>query len=85
MKSGATDGFTGSGIFLLYASSFRRADARASGSWDSSAPWSSAPYSRERLTASFVVAFADPQAAAEQAYGRTKSFRYGLVFLAYKY
>lgn len=40
---------------------------------------------RERLTASFVVAFADPQAAAEQAYGRTKSFRYGLVFLAYKY
>ena len=40
---------------------------------------------RERLTASFIVAFADPQAAAEQAYGRTKSFRYGLVFLAYKY
>ena len=40
---------------------------------------------RERLTASFVVAFTDPQAAAEQAYGRTKSFRYGLVFLAYKY
>jgi len=39
----------------------------------------------ERLTASFVVAFADPQAAAEQAYGRTRSFRYGLVFLAYKY
>lgn len=40
---------------------------------------------RERLTASFVVAFADPQAAAEQAFGRTKSFRYGMVFLAYKY
>lgn len=40
---------------------------------------------RERLTASFIVAFADPRAAAEQAYGRTKSFRYGLVFLAYKY
>jgi hypothetical protein len=40
---------------------------------------------RERLTASVVVAFADPQAAAEQAYGRTRSFRYGLVFLAYKY
>jgi len=40
---------------------------------------------RERLTASFVVAFADPLAAAEQAYGRTNSFRYGLVFLAYKY
>ena len=40
---------------------------------------------RERLTASFVMAFADPQAAAEQAFGRTKNFRYGLVFLAYKY
>jgi hypothetical protein len=40
---------------------------------------------RERLTASFVVAFADPGAAVEQAYARNESFRYGMVFLAYKY
>ena len=39
----------------------------------------------ERLTASFVLAFADPHAAAEQAYGRTKGFRYGMVFLAFSY
>jgi hypothetical protein len=39
----------------------------------------------ERFTASFVVAFANPQAAVEQAFDRTKSFRYGMVFLAYKY
>jgi hypothetical protein len=39
----------------------------------------------ERLTASFVLAFAAPHGATEQAYGRTKSFKYGLVFLAFKY
>ena len=39
----------------------------------------------ERLTASFILAFAQPHEAAEQAFGRTKSFRYGLVFLAFKY
>jgi hypothetical protein len=39
----------------------------------------------ERLTASFVLAFANPQAAAQQAYDRTRNFRYGMVFLAYSY
>ena len=39
----------------------------------------------ERLTASFVLAFANPQAAAQQAYDRTSNFRYGMVFLAYSY
>ena len=39
----------------------------------------------ERLTASFVIAFAAPHAAAEQAYGRTQNFRYGMAFLAYSY
>jgi hypothetical protein len=37
------------------------------------------------FTASFVVAFANPQAAAQQAFNRTKNFSYGMVFLAYSY
>jgi hypothetical protein len=37
------------------------------------------------FTASFVAAFANPEAAAEQAFDRTKNFRYGMVFLAYSY
>ena len=37
------------------------------------------------FTASFVLAFANPDSAAEQAFGRTKNFRYGMVFLAYSY
>jgi len=37
------------------------------------------------FTASFVLAFANPDAAAEQAFDRTKNFRYGMVFLAYSY
>ena len=37
------------------------------------------------FTASFVGAFANPQAAAQQAFGRTKNFAYGMVFLAYSY
>jgi hypothetical protein len=39
----------------------------------------------ERLTASFVLAVAAPHTAAEQAFGRTKSFRYGMVFLVFSY
>jgi hypothetical protein len=39
----------------------------------------------KNFTASFVGAFANPGAAAEQAFGRTKNFAYGMVFLAYNY
>jgi hypothetical protein len=39
----------------------------------------------DRLTASFILAFANPQAAAQQAFDRTRNFKYGLVFLAYSY
>ena len=39
----------------------------------------------DHFTASFVAAFANPQAAAEQGFGRTKNFSYGMVFLAYSY
>jgi hypothetical protein len=39
----------------------------------------------EHFTASFVAAFANPQAAAEQGFGRTKNFSYGMVFIAYSY
>jgi len=37
------------------------------------------------FTASFVLAFANPQTAAQQAFNRTKNFAYGMVFLAYSY
>jgi hypothetical protein len=37
------------------------------------------------LTASVVLALANPQAAAQQAFARTSDFRYGMVFLAYSY
>jgi hypothetical protein len=39
----------------------------------------------KNFTASFVGAFANPGAAAEQAFNRTKNFSYGMVFLAYSY
>jgi hypothetical protein len=39
----------------------------------------------KNFTASFVGAFANPGAAAEQAFGRTKTFSYGMLFLAYSY
>jgi len=39
----------------------------------------------KNFTASFVVAFADPQTAVQQASGRTQNFKYGMVFLAYSY
>jgi hypothetical protein len=39
----------------------------------------------KHFTASFVLAFADPQGAVEQSSGRTQNFRYGMVFLAYSY
>jgi hypothetical protein len=39
----------------------------------------------KNFTLTFVAAFADPQAAAQQAFNRTKNFVYGMVFLAYSY
>ncbi len=39
----------------------------------------------KNFTASFVLAFADPQSAVQQSTGRTQNFRYGMVFLAYSY
>ncbi len=37
------------------------------------------------FTASFILAYAEPGKAIEQGYGRTDSFRYGMVYLAYAY
>jgi hypothetical protein len=37
------------------------------------------------FTASFVLAYAEPRDAIEQGFGRTESFRYGMVYLAYAY
>jgi len=39
----------------------------------------------DALTVSFVAAFADPRAAVQQAYDRTKNFAYGMVYVAYSY
>jgi len=39
----------------------------------------------KNFTASFVLAFAHPELAAQQAFNRTQNFRYGMVFLAYSY
>jgi hypothetical protein len=39
----------------------------------------------KHFTASFVLAFADPQRAVQQSSNRTQNFRYGMVFLAYSY
>jgi hypothetical protein len=34
---------------------------------------------------SFVAAYANPGAAVEQAFNRTKNFAYGMVYVAYAY
>ena len=39
----------------------------------------------KHLTASIVLAFANPGSAVEQATGRTSSFRYGMVYLGYSF
>jgi hypothetical protein len=39
----------------------------------------------DHFTASFVAAFANPQRAVQQSIGRTENFKYGMVFLAYRY
>ena len=37
------------------------------------------------FTLSFIAAFADPQEAAEQGFGRTSNFTYGMIYVAYSY
>jgi len=37
------------------------------------------------FTLSFVAAYANPQAAAEQGYGRTSNFSYGMFYVAYAF
>jgi len=39
----------------------------------------------KNFTASFILAWAEPQAAVQQSSGRTQNFRYGMVFLAYSF
>ena len=39
----------------------------------------------DNFTFSFVGAWLDPGRAVEQAFGRTKNFAYGMVYLAYSY
>jgi hypothetical protein len=39
----------------------------------------------EAFTVSLVAAYANPQAAVQQAYGRTESFVYGMAYVAYSY
>ncbi len=39
----------------------------------------------KNFTVSFLLAFASPGRAAEQATGRTESFRYGMVYLGYSF
>jgi alginate export protein len=39
----------------------------------------------KNFTVSLVAAFADPQKAIEQAYERSKTFRYGMAYVAYSY
>ena len=39
----------------------------------------------ENFTLSFLGAFANPGGLMEQAYDRTETFLYGMVYLAYSY
>jgi hypothetical protein len=39
----------------------------------------------DNFTASFVLAYTEPDDAIEQGFGRTDSFTYGMVYLAYAY
>jgi hypothetical protein len=39
----------------------------------------------KNVTASFILAFANPGTAVEQATGRTESFRYGMVYIGYSF
>jgi hypothetical protein len=37
------------------------------------------------FTVSFVAAFAHPQEAAEEGFGRTSDFTYGMIYVTYAY
>jgi hypothetical protein len=39
----------------------------------------------DNFTASFVAAFAHPQEAAEEGFGRTSDFTYGMIYVTYAY
>ena len=39
----------------------------------------------QNFIVSFIAAWADPQEAAEQGFGRTENFIYGMIYLAYAY
>jgi hypothetical protein len=39
----------------------------------------------DNLAASFVAGFANPHAAVQQAFDRTKNFAYGMIYVAYSY
>ena len=39
----------------------------------------------QAFTVSFLAAYANPQRFVEQAFGRTKNFAYGMIYLAYAY
>ena len=39
----------------------------------------------EHFTASLIAAYANPDAAVQQAHGRTKNFAYGMAYLAYSF
>jgi hypothetical protein len=51
------------------------------GEFDAYGDWKFNPH----VTVSLVGAFANPGAAAEQAFNRTKNFTYGMFFVAYSY
>ena len=51
------------------------------GEFDAYGDWKFNPH----VTVSLVGAFANPGAAAEQAFNRTKNFTYGMIFIAYSY
>ena len=40
---------------------------------------------RRHALLSFVAAFAHPQEAAEQGFGRTDDFTYGMIYVTYSY
>lgn len=39
----------------------------------------------KHFSMSLIGAFADPQKAAQQAYNRTKTFAYGMIYIGYSY
>jgi hypothetical protein len=78
----------GTGL-IFYDFKFQRPDAlgpavtsqQAAHEFDWYADWSV----NKHLILSFVAAWAQPNKGAEQAYGRTSDFTYGMVFAAYSF